>query len=55
MENDFISKNCERCDAEVKVPEDYFEDENIFKLCQVDCPNGCKIHTFDSNRMKWLR
>jgi len=55
MDKSIITKNCERCGEEVQVPKEYFENENIFKLCQVQCPNGCKTHTFDSHRMKWWR
>lgn len=58
MINEIITKICERCGAEVKVPEEYFdhEDAKIFGLCQVECKEGCnKIHTFNSHTMKWLR
>jgi len=55
MIDEFITKKSERCGIEIKVSEEYFENEGMFQLCQVECPNGCKIHTFNSNRMKWLR
>ncbi len=48
MDKKLYTKICERCGEKVQVPEEYFENENIFKLCQVQCPNSCKIHTFDS-------
>jgi len=55
MIDEFITKKSERCGIEIKVSEEYFENEGMFQLCQVECPNSCKIHTFNSNRMKWLR
>jgi len=55
MENDFITKQCERCDEEIRLPGKYTETSNIAKLCQVNCTNGCKTHTFDFLSMKWWR
>ncbi len=55
MDKKLYTKICERCGEKVQVPEEYFENENIFKLCQVQCPNSCKIHTFDSLNLKWWR
>ena len=56
MDKNLFTKNCERCGEEVQVPDEYFENENIFKLCQVECVDGCnKVHTFDSYIMRWLR
>jgi len=55
MENNFITKKCERCGEEVKVPKQYPDTESVIKLYQVTCPNNHKTHTFDYHRMKWLR
>jgi len=55
MKDNFISKKCERCNSEVRVPSKYPDVESILKWYQVTCPNNCKAHTFDYHRMKWLR
>ena len=56
MKNDFITKNCERCGAEVRVPLEYPDVDYILKWYQVTCENNCsKTHTFNYVRMKWLK
>jgi len=55
MDNEFITKQCERCGAEVKVPREYPEVDYLLKWYQVTCENNCKTHTFNYNRMKWLK
>ncbi|MCH7517981.1 MAG: hypothetical protein IH964_03020 [Candidatus Dadabacteria bacterium] len=56
MNNEFITKQCERCGAEVKVPREYPEVDYLLKWYQVTCENNCsKTHTFNYVRMKWLK
>jgi len=54
MENDLISKNCERCGEEIKAPREYPGNDDFLRLIQVTCGNH-KTYTFDYNRMKWWR
>ena len=55
MDNNVITKQCERCGAEVKVPREYPKVDYLLKWYQVTCENNCKTHTFNYNRMKWLK
>ncbi|MEX0998425.1 MAG: hypothetical protein WD000_00485 [Thermodesulfobacteriota bacterium] len=55
MDKKFITKQCERCGAEVKVPSEYPVKEDILKWYQVTCERHCKAYTFDYHRMKWLK
>lgn len=54
MENDFITKKCDRCGKELKAPKEYPGNDNFLRLVQVTCPNH-KTYTFDYNTMKCLR
>ncbi len=55
MENNDITKICERCGEEIRLPGKYTENSNILKACQVPCPNNCKTYTYDSIFKKWWR
>jgi len=55
MENDFITKKCERCGAEIKAPREYPGNDNFLRLIQVTCPNNHKTYTYHYDRMKWLK
>ena len=55
MNNDFITKQCERCGEEVRVPREYPGNDNLLRIVQVPCPNNHKSYTYDYDRMKWWR
>jgi hypothetical protein len=55
MKNDFITKNCERCDEEIRVPGEYPKNNDLLKWRPVICPSCSKQHIYDYDSLKWLR
>lgn len=56
MNQDYVTKKCERCGAEIKAPKEFPGDENdILRLIQVTCPNNHKTHTYDYDLDRWWR
>lgn len=55
MNQNYITKKCERCGAEIHAPKEYPGDDNFLRLIQITCPNNHKSHTYDYILDKWWR